>query len=63
MPVSATLPADEAALVAKGQPGDNLQVLTISEISQALKRTVEDRFGYVKVRGELSGVKRAKVMK
>lgn len=33
--------------------------LTITEISQALKRTVEDRFGFVRVRGELSGVKRA----
>ncbi len=31
----------------------------MSEISQALKRTVEDRFGFVRLRGELSGVKRA----
>ena len=46
-------------LVAKESAGDNSAALTITEISQALKRTVEDRFGYVKLRGELSGVKRA----
>jgi len=39
--------------------GDNSQPLTITELSQALKRTVEDRFGFVRLRGELSGVKRA----
>ena len=33
--------------------------MTITEISQQLKRTVEDRFGFVRLRGELSGVKRA----
>lgn len=33
--------------------------MSVSEISAALKRTVEDRFGFVRVRGELSGVKRA----
>lgn len=46
-------------LVAKESAGDNSGALSITEISQALKRTVEDRFGYVKLRGELSGVKRA----
>ena len=46
-------------LVAKGQAGDNAAPFTITEISQLLKRTVEDRFGHVKLRGELSGVKRA----
>ncbi|MBX7494688.1 exodeoxyribonuclease VII large subunit [Qipengyuania sp. 6B39] len=50
---------DNAGLVAKGRTGDNAEPLTISEISQALKRTVEDRFGFVRLRGELSGVKRA----
>ncbi|MFC3174987.1 exodeoxyribonuclease VII large subunit [Novosphingobium bradum] len=48
-----------AGLVAKRSAGDNAEPLTISEISAALKRTVEDRFGFVRVRGELSGVKRA----
>ena len=46
-------------MVAKGRAGDNAEPLTISELSQALKRTVEDRFGFVRLRGELSGVKRA----
>lgn len=46
-------------LVAKGARGDNAAPLTISEIAQLLKRTVEDRFGFVRLRGELSGVKRA----
>jgi exodeoxyribonuclease VII large subunit len=31
----------------------------VSELSLALKRTVEDRFGHVRVRGEISGFKRA----
>jgi len=53
--------ADErkAQLVAKGVPGDNAEPLSVSELSARLKRTVEDRFGYVRLRGELSGVKRA----
>ena len=46
-------------LVAKQSAGDNAAPLTISEISALLKRTVEDRFAFVRVRGELSGVKRA----
>ncbi len=48
-----------AGLVAKVAPGDNAAPLTITEISQRLKRVVEDQFGYVRLRGELSGVKRA----
>jgi exodeoxyribonuclease VII large subunit len=48
-----------SGLVAKGVAGDNAAPLTITEISNLLKRTVEDRFGFVKLRGELSGVKRA----
>lgn len=32
---------------------------SVSEISGALKRVVEDTFGYVRVRGEISGFKRA----
>ena len=54
-------PADggAAGLVAKGWPGDNAEPLSVSEISALLKRTVEDRFGFVRLRGELSGVKRA----
>ncbi|MGV2497383.1 exodeoxyribonuclease VII large subunit [Pelagerythrobacter aerophilus] len=46
-------------LVARSAKGDNAAPLSITEISNLLKRTVEDRFGFVRLRGELSGVKRA----
>ena len=36
-------------------PATNAPELTVSELSNALKRTVEDRFGFVRVRGEISG--------
>jgi exodeoxyribonuclease VII large subunit len=42
-------------LLASERAGDNAPALSISEISAQLKRTVEDRFGFVRVRGELSG--------
>ncbi|MCB1437566.1 MAG: exodeoxyribonuclease VII large subunit [Rhodobiaceae bacterium] len=34
---------------------DNVAEYTVSELSGALKRTVEDAYGYVRVRGEISG--------
>ncbi|MGB1546912.1 MAG: exodeoxyribonuclease VII large subunit, partial [Alphaproteobacteria bacterium] len=37
----------------------NLAEFTVSELSLALKRTVEEAFGQVRVRGEISGFKRA----
>ncbi len=46
-------------------PGDgtpvegNLVVFTVAELSSALKRTVEEGFGRVRVRGEISGFTRA----
>jgi exodeoxyribonuclease VII large subunit len=36
-------------------PKGNVGEFTVSELSQALKRTLEDRFGHVRVRGEISG--------
>ena len=39
--------------------GSNLLEYTVSEISAALKRTVEGEYGRVRVRGEISGFKRA----
>src|SRR5260370_8691768 len=33
----------------------NIPEWTVSELSAALKKTVEDNFGYVRVRGEISG--------
>ncbi|MFW2831340.1 exodeoxyribonuclease VII large subunit [Sphingomonas sp. ID0503] len=56
--MSSTPPA-EARLLAEVAPGDNAPPLSVSELSGALKRTVEDRFGHVRVRGEISGFKRA----
>lgn len=46
-------------LLAEAKDGDNAQPVSVSEISNALKRTVEDRFGHVRIRGELTGYKRA----
>ncbi len=37
------------------QPLTNAAEFTVSEIAQALKRTVEDEFAHVRVRGEISG--------
>ncbi|WP_298692377.1 exodeoxyribonuclease VII large subunit, partial [uncultured Sphingomonas sp.] len=51
-------PYNEVALLAEEAPGDNAPALSVSELSGALKRTVEDRFGHVRVRGEISGWKR-----
>lgn len=39
-------------------PRGNLPEYTVSELSQAVKRTVEDAFEIVRVRGEISGFKR-----
>jgi exodeoxyribonuclease VII large subunit len=36
-------------------PVHNAGEYSVSEISMALKRTVEDAFGFVRVRGEISG--------
>ena len=47
-----------AGLLANVAPGDNSPALTVSELSGALKRTVENAFGHVRVRGEISGFKR-----
>ncbi len=44
--------------LAMGEPdirATNAPELTVSELSNALKRAIEDRFGYVRVRGEISG--------
>src|ERR1051326_6042404 len=38
------------------EPRLNLPELTVSELSAALRRTIEDAYGYVRVRGELGKV-------
>ncbi len=37
------------------EPSSNALEYSVSEVSHAVKRTVEDAFGYVRVRGEISG--------
>ena len=39
-------------------PGANLPEFSVSELSAALKRRIEESFAYVRVRGEVSGFKR-----
>src|ERR1700685_1751208 len=39
-------------------PRANLPEWTVSELSAALKRNIEQNFSYVRVRGEISGFKR-----
>ena len=48
-----------SSLIAEQRAGDNLPVLSVSELSKEVKRTVEARFERVRVRGEISGFKRA----
>ena len=43
---------------APGANPSNVPVYSVSEISGALKRTIEQAYGYVRVRGEISGCKR-----
>ena len=40
--------------MAKGPSNVNVPEFTVSEVSQALKHTVEEAFGYVRIRGEIS---------
>ena len=49
---------DATGLLAEPKGGDNSPALSVSELSGALKRTVETAFGHVRVRGEISGWKR-----
>jgi exodeoxyribonuclease VII large subunit len=41
------------------EAASNLPEFTVSELSQRLKRTVEEAYGLVRVRGEISGFKKA----
>ncbi|ENY82055.1 exodeoxyribonuclease VII large subunit [Sphingopyxis sp. MC1] len=60
--MSVPFPSDdgtEARLLAEATAGDNAPALSVTQLSAAIKRTVEDGFARVRVRGELSGAKRA----
>jgi exodeoxyribonuclease VII large subunit len=60
MAEDAPLEDDETAgLLAQQRTGDNAGALSVSEISALLKRHVETGFGNVRIRGEISGFKRA----
>lgn len=50
-----SIPAPD--LIDKTQPGSNLPEYSVSDLSRALKQTVEDRFGLVRVRGEIGECK------
>ncbi len=49
---------DAPRLLAEERAGDNAGALSVSEISQLLKRHVEGGFSHVRIRGEISGFKR-----
>jgi exodeoxyribonuclease VII large subunit len=49
----------ESRLLADARPGDNALALSVGELSFRLKRMVEGEFGHVRIRGEISGYKRA----
>ena len=53
MPAPKRLPLDLPA-AAPAAAASNVPELTVGELSGALKRTIEDRFGFVRVRGEIS---------
>ena len=60
----AEMPFDDApegkmGLLAGERAGDNAGALSVSEISNLLKRHVEQGFSHVRIRGEISGFKRA----
>ncbi|URW75353.1 exodeoxyribonuclease VII large subunit [Sphingomonas donggukensis] len=46
-------------LVAEPAPGSNAPDMSVTELSAKLKRVVEGEFGHVRIRGEISGWKRA----
>ena len=48
------------ALIDDPQPGGNLPEFTVSEVSGAVKRTLEEEFGRIRVRGEVGRVFRAR---
>ena len=51
--------AESPRLVADSPPGDNSPPESVGELSSRLKRMVEGEFGRVRLRGEISGYKRA----
>jgi exodeoxyribonuclease VII large subunit len=54
-PTALTPPLRDGTSSAMAESDANLTEYSVSEISAAVKRTVEDAFAYVRVRGEISG--------
>ena len=53
------VPEGKMGLLAGERAGDNAGALSVSEISASVKRHVEQGFSHVRIRGEISGFKRA----
>ncbi|HYG89400.1 MAG TPA: exodeoxyribonuclease VII large subunit [Azospirillum sp.] len=54
-----TQDVDSTPLVAEPpRPGSNLPEFSVGDLARALKRTIEDAYGFVRVRGEISQPKR-----
>ncbi|AWK87963.1 exodeoxyribonuclease VII large subunit [Azospirillum thermophilum] len=45
-------------IAAEPRPGSNLPEYTVGDLARRLKRTIEDEFGFVRVRGEISQPKK-----
>lgn len=50
-------PSTEPSLLDQPRTGSNLPEFTVSDISRQLKQTVEERFGHIRVRGEIGECK------
>jgi exodeoxyribonuclease VII large subunit len=59
MAENAPFEEEPGRLLAEERRGDNANALSVSEISARLKRHVESGFSHVRIRGEISGFKRA----
>jgi exodeoxyribonuclease VII large subunit len=57
MPTPSAQPPLQGSLLDTPRPGSNLPEFSVSEISRLIKKTVEDTFGQVRVRGEISECK------
>jgi exodeoxyribonuclease VII large subunit len=57
MPKRAAPSLPNSGLLDQPRPGSNLPEFTVSELSGQLKRTIEDQFGQIRVRGEISECK------
>ncbi len=56
---SVSPPARTQEMPAEKKPLSNVPEMSVSDLAQSLKRTLEDTFGRIRVRGELTGLKLA----